>query len=567
MNTQEWPARPFIFAVIGALSAVAIYFLTEKIKPADSYFDLRVSMAAAIAAFSAVFAVTSHRSAVLRCLLYALITALVIGGICYWRLFIQWPDAFSFVALAVAIFVLTPFFQSSLYSSFKDYKALHHHAWGNLLVAGLGVLFMGLSFALAHLIATLFSLVGLDFLKTLLREDLFVSLLCGTALGAAIGVLREHDAIVSSTQSVVQSVFSLFVTPLALGLAGFVAVLPFTGLTTLWDSTRYTTATLFACATFALIVVNAVVREDAAGQSKNRIILIATRILAITIAPLAAIGAVAIKLRVEQHGWSPDRLWAVVICALLLAYSLCYVIAALTKVFPAFIRRANLYLALVVCALALLLATPLLDFGAVSAKDQLRRLAEGVISEDKLDLAAMAYDFGPAGREALESLKSNALPDFVARIDGVLDTKSRRQASFLERQRSVNNVSDKIKINPPSWTVPDELLKVIGRNTCEGDGYCYLYASDNNSEVLVLEQMCSGNGKCQPRVKIYRLRNEQWRFDSTRQPIFNLDKAAGSRDDYLKRLDLAASAGKLELKPVQRMQLFIDDEPFGQVIE
>jgi len=65
---------------------------------------------------------------------------------------------------------------------------------------------MGLSFALAHLIATLFSLVGIDVIKTLLREALIVSFLCGTALGAAIGVLREHNAIVSSTQSVVQSV-------------------------------------------------------------------------------------------------------------------------------------------------------------------------------------------------------------------------------------------------------------------------------------------------------------------------------------------------------------------------
>jgi len=188
---------------------------------------------------------------------------------------------------------------------------------------------------------------------------------------------------------------------------------------------------LFACAVFALIVVNAVVREDAAGQSKNRIVLFATRVLAVTIAPLAAVAVVAIKLRVEQHGWSPDRLWAAVICALLLTYSLFYIVAAITKVFPKIVRSINLYLALLVCALALLLATPLLDFGAVSAKDQLRRLSEGVISEEKLDLTAMAYDFGPAGREALVSLTSNASPDLAARIDSVLDTEHRWQSARL----------------------------------------------------------------------------------------------------------------------------------------
>ena len=46
-----------------------------------------------------------------------------------------------------------------------------------------------------------------------------------------------------------------------------------------------------------------------------------------------------------------------------------------------------------------------------------------------------------------------------------------------------------------------------------------------------------------------------------------LEKDANSRGVYLEQLDLAARAGKLELKPVERMQLFIGDEPFGQVIE
>ena len=564
MNTREWPARPFLFAVIGALSAVAIHLLTEKIKPAENYFDLRVSIAAAITAFSAVFAVTVQRHNQLRCLLYALIVALVTGGICYWRLFIQWPDAFSFFALAVTIFVLTPFFQSALHSSFKDYKALHHFAWGNLLTGGLSVMFTGLSFALAHLLASLFSLVGIDFIKDLLREGLFVSLLCGTALGAAVGVLREHDAIVSSTQSVVQSVFSLFVTPLALGLAGFIAVLPFTGLTPLWESTRNTTATLFACAVFALIVVNAVVREDVAGQSKNRIVLIAARVLATTIAPLAVVASVAVKLRFDQYGWSPDRLWAVVICVMLLIYSAGYVVAALTRMFPAFVRSVNLYLALLVCACALVLATPLFDFGAVSAKDQLNRLSSGVISEDQLDLTALAFDFGPAGREALESLKSNAAADFTARIDGVLGVGSRWESVRLERGEKISGIKDKLTVSPPSWTVPDELLKVMGPDTCKHDGYCYLYASANKSRVLVLEPLCFGNG-CRPGVKIYRVHDERWRLDRAGYP--DVFSGKNENTEYLQQLDTAAREGKLELKPVQRMQLFIGGEPFGRVME
>ena len=93
MNTQEWPARPFIFAVIGALSAVGIHLLIDKIKPAHSHFDLKISIAAFIVAFSAVFAVTAHRNTVFRCLMYALIVALVTGAICYLLLAIVYPVA------------------------------------------------------------------------------------------------------------------------------------------------------------------------------------------------------------------------------------------------------------------------------------------------------------------------------------------------------------------------------------------------------------------------------------------------------------------------------------------
>lgn len=179
----------------------------------------------------------------------------------------------------------------------------------------------------------------------------------------------------------------------------------------------------------------------------------------------------------------------------------------------------------------------------------------------------MAYDFGPAGREALESLKSNASPDLVARIDSVLNTEHRWQSAALERGDNTRNLNEKLEVSPPSWTVPDELLKAMERNVCQNDGYCYLYASDNSTQVLVLDQLCIGDAKCQPRVWAYRLHNEHWQRDNVGYNNIFLEKGDTSREGYLQQLDLAARAGELELKPVQRMQLFIGDEPFGPVIE
>ena len=149
----------------------------------------------------------------------------------------------------------------------------------------------------------------------------------------------------------------------------------------------------------------------------------------------------------------------------------------------------------------------------------------------------------------------------------MLDTEHRWQSAALERGDNAHGIKEKLVVNPPSWTVPEELLKSMEPKVCKNDGYCYLYASDNNTQALVLDQLCIGDAKCQPRVWVYRLHNERWQRDNVGYNNIFLEKGDTSREEYLQQLDLAARAGELELKPVQRMQLFIGDEPFGPAIE
>jgi hypothetical protein len=61
---------------------------------------------------------------------------------------------------------------------------------------------------------------------------------------------------------------------------------------------------------------------------------------------------------------------------------------------------------MIVCGVALLLATPLVSFNAISTRDQVARLEAGKVSPDKFDWAALAFDFGEPGRRALERLKT-----------------------------------------------------------------------------------------------------------------------------------------------------------------
>jgi hypothetical protein len=69
---------------------------------------------------------------------------------------------------------------------------------------------------------------------------------------------------------------------------------------------------------------------------------------------------------------------------------------------------------LFISVLALLLSTPLANFGAISTRDQLARLASGKVSPEQFDWAALRFDFGPAGRRALERLASSGSPQVRA---------------------------------------------------------------------------------------------------------------------------------------------------------
>ena len=68
------------------------------------------------------------------------------------------------------------------------------------------------------------------------------------------------------------------------------------------------------------------------------------------------------------------------------------------------VRSANMHLAVATCVLAFILALPLFDFGAISARNQIARFDAGEVAVDEFDFDALRWDFGDAGREALERL-------------------------------------------------------------------------------------------------------------------------------------------------------------------
>ncbi len=110
------------------------------------------------------------------------------------------------------------------------YKTVHAHAWNNVVLGGLALVFVGITWLLAFLLSELFQLIGIHVLRDLMRKEWFGWVLSGVALGAAIGLLRDQDRVVHMFQRVVIVVLSVLAPVLGAGLVIFLIATIFTGL-------------------------------------------------------------------------------------------------------------------------------------------------------------------------------------------------------------------------------------------------------------------------------------------------------------------------------------------------
>src|SRR3546814_5233233 len=71
-------------------------------------------------------------------------------------------------------------------------------------------------------------------------------------------------------------------------------------------------------------------------------------------------------------------------------------------------RQANVGIAGLVALIALALQTPFADPYRLSAADQYRRLAEGVVDPQVFDYGFLKFELGAAGRETLEQIATDS---------------------------------------------------------------------------------------------------------------------------------------------------------------
>ncbi|WP_439568077.1 DUF4153 domain-containing protein [Sphingopyxis sp.] len=485
-SDPPWPLRPWIMAALCAAAGLAFHALVDQ-----SYDDALAQWRSALATAVAVAAVVLVLGVELRRWHWALGFALLWGavlGLIAWQTAaynlqgnpIEWP----FWSGMLAVLVATPLFQTrrdvapdwrfwKLWA--MPYDRLHSHAWTDAVIGAASLAFVGIAFLLTVLIGQMFKLIGINLIFDLLNDEWFGWMLAGAAFGGAVGLLRERDRLVATLQRLVMMVLAVLAPVLAVALVLFLLSLAGTGLQKLWDSGFSTAALMLAAAAFAVLLANAVIGNGADDRATNPMLRWAAPVLAVAVLPLAGIAFYSMHLRVIQYGWTPERIWGVIAAAIALAYGLAGLWAVVRgrRDFDDVLRPLQQKLAIGVALLALLLALPIVDFGAISTRDQLARLTAGTTPVDKFDWAAMAYDFGPKGRAALKQLARSPQKARADAAKAALAAKNRWDLTGPKGPVLLKPLAERLRVIPAERALPAEALeRIAGTYMCSRAKAC-----------------------------------------------------------------------------------------------
>ncbi|MDZ3831370.1 MAG: DUF4153 domain-containing protein [Sphingopyxis sp.] len=504
-NDPPWPLRPWIMAAICAVAGLLFHMLVDRDYGSEPA-PLRDALATFVAFFATVFVLGVEQRRWLWALGFALLWGAIMGLI-VWRSAgynlhgtpIEWP----FWSGVLAVLVATPLFQTrrdvapdrrfwKLWQ--MPYDRLHSHAWTDAVIGAASLAFVGITFLLVVLISEMFHLIGVDLIRDLIKDDWFGWMLAGAAFGGAVGLLRERDKLVATLQRLVMIVLAVLAPVLAAALSIFLLSLLGVGLHKLWASGFSAAALMMAAAAFAVLLANAAIGNGRDERAGNRLLHGAAGVLVVAVLPLAMIAFYAMHLRVVQYGWTPERIWGVIAAVIALAYGAAGLWSVIRgrRDFDDILRPLQQKLAIGLMLLAAFLALPILDFGAISTRDQVARLKSGATPVEKFDWAALAFDFGPTGRKALERLSVSPQKPLSDAAKAALQATDRYVLSGRAGRVPLKPIEERLRILPKGRALPTEALALIESSyMCQHAHVCVAVWIDDR-RIAVLGQGMPG---------------------------------------------------------------------------
>jgi hypothetical protein len=221
---------------------------------------------------------------------------------------------------------------------------------------------------------------------------------------------------------------------------------------------------------------------------------------------LSALCIWSLSLRIEQYGWTTDRVWAALLVGITSLYAVGYAVSALMRGWLPALGIVNTWIALVLIASVLAIHTPLLDPQRISATSQVARLLAGKVEIDRFDYNYVRFNLGRAGDSALKELTElTGHPHADAIRSKAKEAQERKNRYTPNQQPNPSKAEITGKLAPyPAGTVIDPAFVdyLYNRLTQNKDGYAL--ASLKGSKVVPLVAINLGGGDAQEYVLMVR---------------------------------------------------------------
>ena len=305
-------------------------------------------------------------------------------------------------------YVSLPFVQTYLKTGRlrPPYADLFDFAWNNIITLMIAALFTSIFWGLLALWAALFKVIGIGFFDRVFYHVYFSYPVSSIVFAFALYVGRTHGQAVVTVRRIILAIFKGLLPLLALIIVLFLAALPFMGLQPLW-ATGKATALMLTLQVFLVIFLNAVFQDGNNTPPYPAWLRAALRAALVLLPVYTLLCAYALYLRIDQHGWSTDRFWAVLLMLITGLYVFGYALAALRRntVWMRGMAPVNIAIAALVVVLSILVNSPVLDAHRLSAHSQVARLLEGSVAAARFDYDYLRFELGKAGKTALERLR------------------------------------------------------------------------------------------------------------------------------------------------------------------
>ncbi|WP_293393268.1 DUF4153 domain-containing protein [Nevskia sp.] len=396
--------------------------------------------------------------------------------------------------LATALFILLPFLEAWRDAGSRlplrlSYSSLYRHAWDNALaLAGTG-LFVLAAWLILWLWGALFALLGITEFRELFGERRFIYPVTGLLVGFGLVMSRAQGGALRALLRLCLSLARALLPFVALLALLFLAVVVLRGPEALWQTRR--AASLLLWLVLAMVVfVNGVYQD---GNTEPRYPRWLQRFVSAGLLSLpahAGLAIWAIVLRVDQHGWTPDRLSALLVAVILALHALLLAWAVLPARDGRWLSRlsvGNPLMAGFVVVLLLASQSPLLDFRSISVSSQLGRLARGELRIDgydqvddfrrrngpgtqdrkqaeqrpRFDVRLFARELGREGRSALETLRTDPRHAGDLGLLAAIDEALSEPEIDVSPPSSRPLLAEDIETLPAGTVLPPELLSAL----------------------------------------------------------------------------------------------------------